>query len=570
MHGIAPQDKLHYVMTSLLTRLLVVFCLLLSACRVSGDQGISDTSNPTFDVIIRNGTVYDGSGSPPIEADVAVNADTIAAIGRLENVGARSEIDARGMAVVPGFINMLSWANTSLIEDGRSQSDVRQGVTLEIFGEGTSMGPLNDSMKKDLREIQSDIRYDVTWTTLGEYLDDLVGRGVSTNVASFVGATTVRIHELGYEDRAPTSAELNRMRALVRQAMEEGALGLGTSLIYVPASFSTTEELIELAKVAAEYDGLYISHIRSEGGRLLEAVEEVLQIARRAGIRAEIYHLKASGRDNWHKMDSVIAVVEQARANGIEITADMYTYPASSTGLTVAIPSWAQEGGHEALVERLNDPATRSKIRAELDMRPADKTLLVSFRSDRLKPLIGKTLAEAAELRGMAPADVLLDLIVEDDSRVGVVYFMMSEENLRKQIRLPWVSFGSDGGSMSAEGVFLKNNTHPRAYGNFARLLRKYVREEQLISLEEAIRRLTSLPASNLKIDRRGRLAPGYFADVVVFDPDRVQDHATFEEPHQYATGVVHVLVNGTPVIKDGEHTGATPGTVVHGPGWKR
>ncbi len=570
MHGIAPQDKLHYVMTSLLTRLLVVFCLLLSACRVSGDQGISDTSNPTFDVIIRNGTVYDGSGSPPIEADVAVNADTIAAIGRLENVGARSEIDARGMAVVPGFINMLSWANTSLIEDGRSQSDVRQGVTLEIFGEGTSMGPLNNSMKKDLRESQSDIRYDVTWTTLGEYLDDLVGRGVSTNVASFVGATTVRIHELGYEDRAPTSAELDRMRALVRQAMEEGALGLGTSLIYVPASFSTTEELIELAKVAAEYDGLYISHMRSEGGRLLEAVEEVLQIARRAGIRAEIYHLKASGRDNWHKMDSVITVVEQARANGIEITADMYTYPASSTGLTVAIPSWAQEGGHEALVERLNDPATRSKIRAELDMRPADKTLLVSFRSDRLKPLIGKTLAEAAELRGMAPADVLLDLIVEDDSRVGVVYFMMSEENLRKQIRLPWVSFGSDGGSMSAEGVFLKNNTHPRAYGNFARLLRKYVREEQLISLEEAIRRLTSLPASNLKIDRRGRLAPGYFADVVVFDPDRVQDHATFEEPHQYATGVVHVLVNGTPVIKDGEHTGATPGTVVHGPGWKR
>lgn len=556
-------------MTSHLTRLVVAFCLLLSACRVSGDQGISGTSNPTFDVIIRNGTIYDGSGSPPIEADVAVNADTIAAIGRLGNAGARSEIDARGMAVSPGFINMLSWANTSLIEDGRSQSDIRQGVTLELFGEGTSMGPLNSSMKKDLRESQSDIQYEVTWTTLGEYLEDLVDRGVSTNVASFLGATTVRIHELGYDDRAPTPEELDRMRALVRQAMEEGALGLGTSLIYVPASFSTTEELIELAKVAAEYDGLYISHMRNEGGRLLEAVDEVLQIARRAGIRAEIYHLKASGRDNWHKMDSVIAVVEQARANGIEITADMYTYPASSTGLTVAIPSWAQEGGHDALIERLNEPDTRSKIRAELDMRPADKTLLVSFRSDELKPLIGKTLAEAAELRGAAPADVLLDLIVEDDSRVGVVYFMMSEENLRKQIRLPWVSFGSDGGSMSAEGVFLKNNTHPRAYGNFARLLRKYVREEQLISLEEAIRRLTSLPASNLKIDRRGRLALGYFADVVVFDPDRVQDHATFEEPHQYATGVVHVLVNGIPVIQDGEHTGATPGTVVRGPGWK-
>lgn len=542
--------------------------------------GAAACAAPDYDVVIRGGTIYDGGGAAPYVADLGITGDTIAAIGSLEDARGRVEIDASGMAVAPGFINMLSWATESLIEDGRSQSDIRQGVTLEVFGEGWSMGPLNEQMKQEALEQQGDIRYDIEWTTLGEYLDYLVGRGVSTNVASFVGATTVRIHVLGYEDRPPTPEELEEMRALVRQGMEEGAVGLGSSLIYPPAFYADTDELIELAKVAAEYDGMYISHMRSEGNQLLEALEELIAVAREADIPAEIYHLKAAGQDNWEKLDAVIERVEAARAEGLRITADMYTYTAGATGLGAAMPPWVQEGGHEAWVERLKDPAIRERLMVEmrtptdewenlyLAAGTAENVLLVGFKNEELKPLTGKTLAEVAAMRGTSPEETAMDLVVEDDSGVGTVYFIMSEENVAKKIRQPWVSFDSDAGSLAPEGVFLKSNPHPRAYGCFARLLGKYVREEGVIVLEEAVRRLTSLPASNLKIERRGTLAPGYFADVVVFDPQTIIDHATFGEPHQYSTGMLNVFVNGTQVLDDGEHTGATPGQVVRGPGW--
>ncbi len=538
------------------------------------------TSAPQYDVIIRGGTIYDGSGGPPLVGDVAIDGDTIAGVGDLGRARGVTEIDATGHAVAPGFINMLSWATESLIEDGRSQSDIRQGVTLEVFGEGWSMGPLNDAMKQEMVERQADIKYDVTWTTLGEYLDHLVERGISTNVASFVGATTVRIHVLGYEDRAPTPDELEEMRALVRSAMEEGALGVGSSLIYAPAFYADTEELIELAKVAAEYGGMYISHIRSEGNRLLEAVDELITIAREADIPAEIYHLKAAGQENWGKLNDVFARVEAARAEGLSITADMYTYTAGATGLDAAMPPWVQEGGHERWVERLRNPATRRRVAREmrtptrqwenllLAAGTPENVLLVGFKNDSLKPLTGKTLAEVAAMRGKSVEETAMDLVIEDDSRVGTVYFIMSEENVKRKIAQPWVAFDSDAESLAPEGVFLKFNPHPRAYGTFARLLGKYVRQEGVITLEEAVRRLTSLPAGNLKIERRGALTPGYFADVVVFDPDEIIDHATFAEPHQYATGVVHVFVNGTQVLADGEHTGATPGRVVRGPGF--
>jgi N-acyl-D-amino-acid deacylase len=538
-------------------------------------------TSPDYDVVIRGGTVYDGSGGAPTVADVGIAGDTVAAIGSLADASGRVEIDAAGMAVAPGFINMLSWATESLIEDGRSQSDIRQGVTLEVFGEGWSMGPLNDRMKEEALEQQGDIRYEIEWTTLGEYLDYLVARGVSTNVASFVGATTIRIHVLGYEDRAPERAELEQMRALVRQAMEEGAVGLGSSLIYPPAFYAETDELIELAKVAADYDGMYISHMRSEGNQLLEALEELITVARAADIPAEIYHLKAAGQNNWRKLDQVIQRVEAARAEGLHITADMYTYTAGATGLGAAMPPWVQEGGHEAWVERLQDPAIRERLIAEMSTPTdewenlylaagsAENVLLVGFRNEELKPLTGLTLADVAAMRGTSPEETAMDLVVEDDSRVGTVYFIMSEENVAKKIRQPWVSFDSDAESLAPEGVFLEANPHPRAYGTFARLLGKYVREEGVIPLEEAVRRLTSLPASNLKIERRGSLAPGYFADVVVFDPETIIDHATFAEPHQYSTGVLHVFVNGTQVLADGEHTGAMPGRVVRGPGWR-
>ncbi len=532
------------------------------------------TPKTEYDLVIRNGKIYDGSGQPAFAGVVAIQADTIAAIGELKNVHGRMEIDARGLAVAPGFINMLSWATETLLEDGRSQSDIRQGVTLEVFGEGLSMGPLNDAMKKEVTDQQGDIKFDVAWTTLGEYLDHLVARGISTNVASFVGATTVRIHVLGYENRPPDEGEMEQMRALVRQAMAEGALGVGSSLIYAPAFYANTDELVELCKVAAAYGGTYISHLRSEGNRVLEAVEELLHIAREAKIPAEIYHLKVAGRNNWSKLEAVIQKIESARAESLQITADMYTYTAGATGLDAAMPPWVQEGGFQACKTRLQDPAIRKQVALEM-ITPtdqwenlflaagSDKTLLVGFKSEALKPLTGKTLAEVAEMRGQSPAETAMDLVIEDDSRVETVYFLMSETNVMKQIHLPWVSFCSDAESMSPEGVFLKRNPHPRAYGNFARLLGKYVREEKLISLEEAVRRLTSLPAANLSIARRGALKVGNYADVAVFDPEKIIDHATFELPHQFSTGMTHVFVNGTQVLKDGEHTGALPGRAV-------
>ncbi|GAB4451544.1 MAG: D-aminoacylase [Anaerolineae bacterium] len=524
----------------------------------------------TYDYLIRDGMIYDGSGSAPFEGDVAIQGDTIAAVGRRIEGDSRAVIDARGLAVAPGFINMLSWAVWSLIEDGRAQSDIRQGVTLEVMGEDMSMGPiLSEAAAEMAHEMRGDLAHDIAWTTLGKYLAYLEARGVSPNVASFVGAGTVRANAIGLENRLATPAELEHMRAQVRQAMDEGAMGLASALIYVPSCFYTTDELIALAEVAAACGGLYISHLRDEDDQLLEALDEFLTIARRAGARAEVYHLKASGQANWGKLDAVIAKIEAARAEGLEITADMYTYPASSTGLDSSLPQWAREGGLEALRTRLRDPATRARVRQEIEGNPEDM-LLVGFDSDALKPLTGKTLAEIAALRGVPWQDAAMDLLVEDRSRVGTVYFTMLEDNVRRQVALPWVSFGSDGGALAPEGVFLKSSTHPRAYGNFARVLGKYVREEGVIGLEEAIRRLTTLPATTLRLDRRGALKPGYFADVVLFDPDTVQDHATFTQPHQYATGVSHVFVNGTPALWEGEHTGAMPGRVVRGPGWKR
>jgi N-acyl-D-amino-acid deacylase len=536
---------------------------------------------PEYDIVIRGGSIYDGSGGEAVVGDVAVQSDSIVSVGRTITGRGRIEVDAAGLAVAPGFINMLSWATESLIEDGRSQSDIRQGVTLEVFGEGSSMGPLNEAMKQEQLEQQGDIKFAIEWTTLTEYLEYLVERGISPNVASFVGATTVRIHEIGYEDRPPTTEELERMCTLVRQAMEEGAVGLGSALIYAPGFYARTEEMIELARVAAEYDGLYISHLRSEGNRLLQGLDELITIARDAGIRAEVYHLKAAGRSNWDKMSEVIQVIERARTEGLAITADMYTYTAGATGLDAAMPPWVQEGGLKDWIERLEDPAIRARVMVEMSAPTddwenlyyaagtADNILLVGFKNDSLKPLTGKTLSEVAAMRGTSPEETALDLVIEDDSRVGAVYFLMSEDNVRRQIVLPWVSFGSDAESLAPEGVFLKSNPHPRAYGNFARLLGRYVRDEQIIPLGEAIRRLTSLPASNLKLQRRGSLRAGNYADIVVFDPQQIQDHADFANPHRYSTGVLHVFVNGVQVLERGEHTGATPGRVVRGPGWR-
>ncbi len=535
----------------------------------------------TYDLILRNGTIYDGSGAPPVLADIGINDDVIAAVGKLSEARARKEIDATGLAVAPGFVNMLSWANESLIHDGRSQSDIRQGVTLEVMGEAESMGPLNAQMRKDLVAQQGDIRYDVKWKTLGGYLEFLEKRGVSCNIASFVGATTVRVHELGYTDRAPNADELQRMAALVDQAMQEGAVGVSSALIYAPGFYAGTDELIALARAAAARGGIFISHLRSEGNQFLEALDEFLTIAREANIAAQIYHLKAAGSNNWHKLDAAIQKIETARANGLRITADMYPYTAGATGLDAAMPPWVQEGGTQEWIKRLQDPEIRERVKHEM-VTPTDKweslylaagsperVLLVGFRNPKLKPLTGKTLAEVAALREKSPEETAMDLVVEDGSRVTTVYFMMSEENIRKQIKLPWISFDSDAPSMAPEGPFLKANPHPRAYGTFARVLGKYVRDEKLIPLEDAVRRLTSFPAQTLQLDRRGALKQGYFADVVVFDANKIQDHATFEKPHQYSTGVVHVFVNGVQVLKNGEHTGAKPGRFVRGPGWK-
>lgn len=539
------------------------------------------TPAPEYDLILRNGTLYDGSGEAPLTGDVAFKGDLIAAVGSLAAERGTVEIDADGLAIAPGFINMMCWANVSLLHDGRSQSDIRQGVTLEVMGEGNSMGPLSPAMKEAMIRRQGDIAFDIEWTTLDEYLEHLTKRGISPNVASFIGSATPRRYVIGDEDRAPTSEELEEMRELVRTTMEEGALGVASALIYPPGSFAETDELIALAEVAAEYDGIYISHIRSEGSHLLEAIDEFLTITREAGVRSEIYHFKASGQSNWPKIDEAIAKIEAARSEGLEITADVYTYPAGSTGLNASMPPWVQEGGFDASLERMKDPETRRRIIREmltesdewsnlyLASGSPENILLVGFSNPDLKYLTGKTLAEVAEMRGTSPEETAMDLIVEDESRITSVYFSQSEDVLRRIIALPWVSFCSDAASLAPEGVFLNSSTHPRAYGSFARLLGRYVREEQLLPLSEAIRKLTALPAETLKIDRRGRLAEGYYADVVVFDPATIQDHATYTEPHQYATGVHHVFVNGVQVIANGDHTGALPGRVVRGPGWK-
>lgn len=537
--------------------LLVPVLLFAAAC-----------SKPEHDIIIRSGSLYDGSGGSAMIADVAIDGDRITKVGDLKGHTGRKEVDAKGLAVAPGFINMLSWANESLIQDGRSLSDIYQGVTLEVMGEGTSMGPLNEKMRQQRIERQNDIRYEVPWTSLGEYLQHMEDRGVSTNIASFVGASTVRIIEMGYEDREPTHQELENMKQHVHQAMREGAMGLGSSLPYIPAAFSSTSELTALTEVVAKYDGMYISHIRNEGDEVIAAVEELIDIVRETGVRGEIYHLKVSHKRNWDKLDEVITMIEEARSEGLAVTADIYTYHASSTGLNYDLPDWVKEGGHEMLVKRLKDPAIKKHVIEETDMIPPEDVLLVSFRNKDLRHYTGKSLAEIAEMRGTQAVETALDLIVEDDSRIGTVRFTMSEENIRKKVALPWVSLCSDSGSIAPVAPFTNSQPHPRAYGSFARLLGKFVREEKVITLEEAIHRMTGLPAANLKLDMRGLLSPGYYADIVVFDPETVSDLATFEKPHQLASGVQHVFVNGGQVLRDGEHTGATPGRFVKGPGW--
>ena len=557
-----------------ITKFLSIFILIIIV-------GCSQTV--TYDILIKNGQILDGSGQPSFIGSVGINGDTIAAIGTLENAKGLREIDATGLAVAPGFINMLSWATESLIEDGKSQSDIRQGVTLEVMGEGWSMGPLTEKSLKAMKQISDGgIEYDVTWETLGEYLEFLENKGIAPNVASFVGATTLRINTVGFEDRAPTPEEMDVMKSMVRKAMEEGAVGIGSSLIYAPAFYSSTEELIELCKVASEYDGMYISHMRSEGNQLLESLDELIRIADEAKIRAEVYHLKMAGKDNWNKFDAVVSKIDSARTAGLHITTNMYTYTAGATGLDASMPPWVQEGGYAIWAERLQDPEIRKKLMTEMTT-PTDQweslmmatesyedILLIGFKNDSLKYLTGKSLAEVAKMRNTTPVETAMDLVVQDGSRVGTVYFLMSEENVKKQIALPYMSFGSDAESSAPEGVFLESSTHPRAYGNVARLLGKYVRDEKVIPLEEAIYKLTTLPATNLKIKKRGALKEGFFADLAIFNPETIRDNATFEKPMQYATGMQHVFVNGQQVLKDGEHTGVTPGRVVRGPGWKK
>jgi N-acyl-D-amino-acid deacylase len=532
-----------------------------------------------YSILIRGGTIYDGSGNMPYVGDVALKGDRIAYVGPHAPGRAARTVDAAGKAVSPGFINMLSWANASLIADGRGMSDTAQGVTLEVMGEGDSMGPLTPAMKRLEIKRQGDIKYPIRWTTLGQYLEYLQRKGVTPNVASFVGATTVRVHELGEKDVDPTPAQLKRMRALVRQAMKEGAVGVGSSLIYAPANFAETPELVALTREAARCGGMYISHIRDEGPKLLEAIDELVAISRQSGAPAEIYHYKQAGKENWGKIDAAVAKVNAARAAGLRITADMYTYPASSTGFDAAFPLWIQDGGLEKWVARLKDPKLRARAFADMHKPDAsentkivlydpDKVILVGFKTSKLKPLTGKTLAEVAKMRGKSPEETAADLIVEDGTRIQVVYFSMSEDNVRRETALPWMSFGSDADSRGPYGVFLKSSTHPRAYGNVARLLGHYVRDEKTTSLADAIRRLTSLPATNLSIRQRGALKPGYYADVVVFDPATIRDNATFAKPQQLATGVENVFVNGVQVWRDGKHTGAKPGRFVRGPGW--
>ena len=554
--------------------------LLLASTAFSASEGASaPLQNAIVDVVIKGGTVYDGTGGEGKRADVAIYGDRIVGVGDFSKAQAKQIVDATGLAVAPGFVNMLSWSTESLIQDGRSQSEIRQGVTTEIMGEGESMGPVNDRVRAVMLKQQADIKYEIKWNTLAEYLQYLEKRGVSCNVASFIGATTIRANVIGFDDRPPTPQELDQMRELVRKEMEAGALGIGTSLIYPPAFYAKTEELIELCKVAAKYQGKYISHMRSEGNQLFEAFDELLRIAREAGIPAEVYHIKAAGQKNWGKIDNLLSRIEAAQKEGLNIRANMYTYTAAGTGLDACLPPWTEDGGYPALFKRLRDPATREKIKAEVKIDSdkwenlylaagsPDKILLVGFKSEKLKPLTGKTLAEVAKMRGKDPIDTAMDLIAEDESRIGTIYFLMSEENVKKELAKPWISFGSDEASQAPEGPFLKSNPHPRAYGNFARVLGKYARDEKVITLPEAVRRLSALPATNLGLDHRGMLKEGMFADVVVFDPATIADRATFEKPHQYAVGMKHVFVNGAQVLKDGEHTGAKPGRALWGPG---
>ena len=540
----------------------------------------SPHASSTYTVLIHGGTIYDGSGHDPYVGDVALEGDRIAYVGPHAPRRAARTIDATGKAVSPGFINMLSWAVESLIADGRGMSDTYQGVTLEVFGEGDSMGPLTPQMKALALKRETDIKYPIRWTTLAQYLDYITRKGITPNVASFVGATTIRVHELGEKDVQPTPAQLKRMRALVRQAMKDGALGVGSALIYSPATYAKTPELTALTQEAGRCGGMYISHMRSEGNKLLEAIDELITISRDSGAPAEIYHFKQAGRANWSKLGPAIAKVEAARRNGQRISANMYTYLAGATGLDAAFPPWVQSGGLEAWIERMKDPGVRARLVKEMRTPSQewenlllltgspDKVLLVSFKNPKLKPLTGKTLAEVAKMRGKSPEETAMDLVIEDGSRVGTVYFLMSEDNVKREVALPWMSFGSDEGSPAPEGVFLKSNSHPRAYGNVARLLGHYVRDEHATTLQDAVRRLTSLPATNLGIRQRGALKTGYYGDVVVFDPATIADHATYEKPAQLATGVSDVFVNGVQVMRDGKHTGAKPGRVVRGPGW--
>ncbi len=531
--------------------------------------------------LLRNGTIYDGRGAPPITADLLITGDRISAIGDLRAESAKNIIDLDGLAVAPGFINMLSWATESLIEDGRSLSDIKQGVTLEVMGEGTSMGPLSDEMKRSRDTILStaDIQYDIEWTTLGEYLEFLGRKGVATNVASFVGSATLRIHAAGYDDRPVTADEMAAMKRLLHEAMREGAMGMSAALIYPPATYQSTEELIELCRVVADYDGMYITHLRSEGAQFLQALDELIRIMRETGVTGEIYHLKAAGKANWHKMDDVIRRVEACRADGLPLSADMYTYPYSGTGLASCIPAWAHDGGFDALIARLKEPALRQRIKREMALpsqqwenmfeeNGPDGIMLAGFAKPELRKYQGKRLSQVMKERGTSATDTVIDLLIEDNSRIFSLYFGMSEENLRKQVQQPWVSFCSDAGSIATEGAFLSYHPHPRAYGSFARVIGKYVRDEALLTLEDAVRRLSGLAADNLKLKDRGYLMPGYFADIAIFDPAKVQDHSVPGDPHQYSDGMMHVFVNGALALRDGVHTGNLPGRVARGPGW--
>jgi N-acyl-D-amino-acid deacylase len=554
-----------------LSLFFIAVILFVAACKPENEQ---------YDTIIRNGMIYDGNGGEPYKADIGINKDTIAFIGDLSKAIARNETDAMSHAVAPGFINMMGHSEDALIQDGRSQSDIRQGVTTEIFGE-FSMGPLNPKMKQQLQDGQGDIKYKVEWNTLGEYMNFLEKKGISCNIASFVGTGAVRQYVIGEDNKAPSPAQLDSMKLLVKQAMEEGALGVTNALIYPVDFFAKTDELIALSKEASKYGGTYTSHMRSEGNKLLEAVEELITISKEANIPAEIFHLKAAGKNNWGKIDSVIRRVERARKEGQDITADMYTYVAGATGMTSAFPPTLQDGGFGKLRERLMDPKIREQMKNAMNTNATDwenlyygaggaeHILLLSFKQDSLKKFTGKTLAEVAGIRGKSPEETAMDLIVQDSTRVGVAYFLMVEDNIKKQVVLPWVSFGSDEASYTNEGVFLKSNAHPRAYGNFARVLGKYTRDEKLMTLQEAIRKLSNLPSKHLKLPKRGELKTGNYADIIIFDPAKVKDNATFEKPHQYAEGMIHVFINGVQVLKDGEHTGATPGRFVKGPGYK-